>query len=69
LAEASNYFERATLIWVAGGDATAFHLALTYLCVGRMYMLSGNFRDAEAKTTLAEAMFIRTGAASLPMAQ
>jgi hypothetical protein len=69
LAESSDYFERATLIWVAGGDATASHLALTYLCVGRMHMLQGNFREAERNTNLSESIFIRTGAPSLAMAQ
>jgi hypothetical protein len=69
LAESSDYFERATLIWVAGGDATAFHLALTYLCVGRMHMLQGNFHEADKNTALSESMFVRTGAPSLHMAQ
>jgi hypothetical protein len=69
LAESSDYFERATLIWVAGGDTTASHLALTYLSVGRMHMLKGNFREAEKKMTLSESMFVRIGAPSLAMAQ
>ena len=69
LAESSDYFERATLIWVAGGDATASHLALTYLCMGRMHMLRGNFHEAEKNTTLSESMFVRTGAPALAMAQ
>jgi hypothetical protein len=69
LAESRDYFERATLIWIAGGDATAFQLALTYLCVGRMNMLKGNFKEAEKNTTLSESMFVRLGAPSLAMAQ
>jgi hypothetical protein len=69
LAEARDYFERATMIWVAGGDATAFNLALTYLCVGRMHMLRGKFDEAEKNTSHSEAIFVRTGAPSLPMAQ
>jgi hypothetical protein len=69
LAESSDYFERATLIWVAGGDATAFSLALTYLCVGRMYMLQGNFLKAEKNTTDSESIFVRIGAPALAMAQ
>jgi tetratricopeptide (TPR) repeat protein len=69
LAESSDYFERATLIWVAGGDATAYHLALTYLCVGRMHMLQAKFREAEKYMSLSESIFVRLGAPSLPMAQ
>ena len=69
LAESRDYFERATLIWIAGGDATAFQLALTYLCVGRMHMLQGNFRDAEKNTTHSESIFVRIGAPALAMAQ
>jgi tetratricopeptide (TPR) repeat protein len=69
LAESRDYFERATLIWVAGGDATAYQLALTYLCVGRMHMLQGNFREAEKNTALSESMFVRIGAPPLAMAQ
>jgi hypothetical protein len=69
LVESSDYFERATLIWVAGGDATASHLALTYLSVGRMHMLQGNFREAEKNMTLSESIFVRIGAPSHHMAQ
>ena len=69
LAESSDYFERATLIWVNGGDATAFQLALTYLCVGRMHMLKAKFREAEKYMTRSESIFVRIGAPSLAMAQ
>jgi hypothetical protein len=69
LAESRDYFERATPIWIAGGDATASHLALTYLCMGRMHMLQGNFLEAEKNTKNSEAIFIRIGSPSLAMAQ
>jgi hypothetical protein len=69
LAESRDYFRRATLIWVAGGDATGYQLALTYLCVGRMHMLQGNFHEAERNAAISESMFVRIGAPSLPMAQ
>jgi len=69
LAEARDYFERATLIWIAGGDTTAFQLALTCLCVGRMHMLRGNFHEAEKNTARSESMFVRIGAPPFAMAQ
>lgn len=58
--EAIEYFNRATQIWVDGGDATASRLALTYLCVGRVRMLQGNLADAMELTAWSEDLFIRT---------
>jgi tetratricopeptide (TPR) repeat protein len=69
LTEASDYFERATLIYIEGGDKTGFNLARTYLNLGRMHMLSGNFSEAETKIGLAESLYLRTGATALAMAQ
>jgi len=60
LDEAKDYYDRATMIWRAGGDKNASYLALTYLCVGRMHMLRGNLKDAEKWTSQAESLFVRT---------
>ena len=58
--ESQEYFEKASQIWKEGGDATATHLALTYLCMGRMHMLRLDLKEAERMTQLAESLFIRT---------
>lgn len=57
--ESRDYFERASLIWINGGDTTAGFLALTYLCMGRMYMFRYNLKEAERMTQLAESLFVR----------
>lgn len=68
--ESQDYFERASLIWKEGGDATAGHLALTYLCMGRMHMLRLDLKEADRMIQLAESLFVRTvGANKSFMAQ
>lgn len=54
------YFNRAIPIWRDGADSTAQHLALTYLCVGRVYMLQGRLLEALKMTSQADALFLRT---------
>jgi tetratricopeptide (TPR) repeat protein len=58
--EASSYYDKALQIWVEGGDDTASHLALTYLCVGRVHMLCGELKEANKLTSQAEALLLRT---------
>lgn len=58
--DAMACFERATQIWVAGGDATASRLALTYLCIGRVRMLQGKLNEAMELTAWSEDLFTRT---------
>lgn len=58
--EAMERYNRATQIWVDGGDTTASRLALTYLCIGRVRMLQGNLSKAMEQTALSEALFVRT---------
>ena len=69
LAKSRDYFERATAIWKAGGDTTASHLALTYLSVGRMHMLRGDYDEALRMTDLSKSLFLQLEASSLSMAQ
>jgi len=59
LQESQTYFNRASLIWSAGGDKTAHSLALTYLCMGRMHMLRGALQEAERMNRTAETLFVR----------
>jgi hypothetical protein len=60
LEDSMDYFNRAIPIWKAGGDKTATHLALTYLCVGRVHMLQGKLSEAMKWTTQSDAFFVRT---------
>jgi tetratricopeptide (TPR) repeat protein len=60
LEESTDYFTRAIPIWKAGGDETATHLALTYLCMGRVHMFKGEFNEAMKLTSQADALFVRT---------
>jgi tetratricopeptide (TPR) repeat protein len=54
------YFNRAIQIWKVGGDETAEQLALSYLCVGRVYMLQGKLADALKITSQSESLFTGT---------
>ncbi|KAH8752637.1 P-loop containing nucleoside triphosphate hydrolase protein [Hyaloscypha finlandica] len=54
------YFNRAILIWKDGGDETAQQLALSYLCVGRVYMLQGKLANALKMTSQSESLFTGT---------
>lgn len=58
--EAIECYDRATQIWVNGGDATATRLALTYLCIGRVRMLQGKLTEAMELTAWSEDLFVRT---------
>jgi tetratricopeptide (TPR) repeat protein len=69
LTDSRDYFDRAILIWMSGGDTTATHLALTYLSMGRMHMLRGQLDQAQTMIKKAEALFVRTGESALAMAQ
>jgi tetratricopeptide (TPR) repeat protein len=60
LDDSMDYFNRAIKIWRAGGDATATHLALTYLCVNRVYTLQGKLNEAMKMITQSDALFTRT---------
>jgi tetratricopeptide (TPR) repeat protein len=58
--EAIERLNRATQIWLDGGEATASQLALTYLCVGRVRMLQGSLSVALELTERSGDLFIRT---------
>jgi tetratricopeptide (TPR) repeat protein len=58
--DALKCFDLAIPIWKAGGDKTATHLALSYLCVGRVYMLQGKLTDALRMTSQSDSLFMRT---------
>ena len=54
------YFNRAVDIRVEKGDAAASQLALTYLCIGRVYYLRNDFDEAGRWFAQSEALFVRT---------
>jgi tetratricopeptide (TPR) repeat protein len=58
--DALRCFNLAIPIWKAGGDKTATHLALSYLCVGRVYMFQGKLADALRMTSQSDTLFMRT---------
>ncbi|KAH7416710.1 hypothetical protein BKA64DRAFT_701492 [Cadophora sp. MPI-SDFR-AT-0126] len=58
--KAMTSYENALQIWVAGGDETANALAVTYLCMGRVYMLQGKYDEAHAHTTYSSELLGRT---------
>lgn len=58
--QANEYYENALQIWLAGGDDTAFSLAVTYLCMGRLHMLRGKYADAHTYTTYSSELLGRT---------
>jgi tetratricopeptide (TPR) repeat protein len=58
--DALRYFNLAIPIWKAGGDKTATHLALSYLCVGRVYMFQGKLIEALKMTSQSDTLFMRT---------
>jgi hypothetical protein len=57
---ATENYEKAIQIWVAGGDDAADQLALTHLCLGRVHTLRNNIDDAMKSTNLAETLFLHT---------
>jgi hypothetical protein len=61
-AEPSLYIfadRKNVIVWRAGGDASAFNLALTYLSWGRLHMLRGDLKEATRMTSLSESVFVR----------
>jgi hypothetical protein len=58
--DASDYFDRSVKLWMEGGDATAYNLALTYLNVARLQKLRGQLDAAMRTTMLSESLFVRT---------
>jgi tetratricopeptide (TPR) repeat protein len=58
--EAAQYYDQAIEIWVNGGDETSTHLALTYLCVGRDWMLRGVLPEALKYTALSDDLLAQT---------
>ncbi|PMD63260.1 uncharacterized protein K444DRAFT_626991 [Hyaloscypha bicolor E] len=58
--DALRCFNLAIPIWKAGGDKTATHLALSYLCVGRVYMFQGKLTEALRMTSQSDTLFMRT---------
>ncbi|KAH0564815.1 hypothetical protein GP486_001804 [Trichoglossum hirsutum] len=57
--EAMEYYNKATSIYLKGDDKTAFQLALTDLCIGRVYMLQYKFAEARKAIARSEALFVR----------
>ncbi|KAK0125805.1 hypothetical protein ONS95_007437 [Cadophora gregata] len=62
---AEEYYVKAMKLWHLGGDQTAQQLAVTYLCLGRFYMLQGDFPEAIRYTNLSETLFVRTAGPDL----
>jgi tetratricopeptide (TPR) repeat protein len=61
--EAMVYFTKAVNIRRAQGDRAVGKLALTYLCIGRLYYFERKFEDAMKMLADSESLFIRsTGA-------
>ncbi|KAH8602769.1 hypothetical protein B0O99DRAFT_587847 [Bisporella sp. PMI_857] len=58
-AVAEEHYKRASLIWQNGQDETAYQLALTYLCLGRMHILQRELDEADRIVARAEILFIR----------
>jgi tetratricopeptide (TPR) repeat protein len=58
--EASEYFDQSVKLWMEGGEATAFNLALTYLNIARLQKLRGQLDAAMRTTMMSEILFTRT---------
>lgn len=58
--EAIEYFAKAVTIRSAQGDFAAGQLALTYLCMGRLYSFQRKYDEAMRSLANAEALFVRT---------
>ena len=59
LEDSTDYYDQATDIWIKGGDTTASQLALTYLCVGRVFVLQNKLTEARDMVARSEALFVR----------
>lgn len=58
--EAMEYFKKAVDIRRAQGDRAAGQLALTYLCIGRLYYFQRKFEEAMKMLADSEALFVRS---------
>lgn len=61
--EAMDYFTKAITIRIAKGDRSAGQLALTYLCMGRLYYFQKMYDEAKKYLGSSEALFVRTSGA------
>jgi tetratricopeptide (TPR) repeat protein len=61
--EAKKYFEKAIKSRIEQGDSAAFQLALTYLCMGRLYYLWGMHDEARKHISTSDTLFVRTSGA------
>jgi tetratricopeptide (TPR) repeat protein len=61
--EAMEHFTKAVVIRRALGDRAAGQLALTYLCIGRLYYFQQKFEEAMKMLADSEALFVRTSGA------
>jgi tetratricopeptide (TPR) repeat protein len=60
---AMDYFTKAVNIRKVLGDRAAGQLALTYLCIGRLYSFQKKFEEAMKMLAHSEALFVRTSGA------
>jgi tetratricopeptide (TPR) repeat protein len=61
--EAMDYFSKAVAIRSAQGDRAAGQLALTYLCMGRLWYFREIYDEAMKYLASSEALFVRTSGA------
>lgn len=61
--EAMDHFTKAVNIRRDLGDRAAGQLALTYLCIGRLYYFQRKFDEAMKRLAQSEALFVRTSGA------
>jgi hypothetical protein len=70
LPEAMDYYNQAIEIRIRAGDAAANLLAISYLCLSRVYFLQKEYDTAFKILGKSEALFVRTAGAAAPfMAQ
>jgi tetratricopeptide (TPR) repeat protein len=58
--EAMEYYTKAVTIRSSQGDQSAGHLALTYLCIGRLLFFQEKYEEAKKYLANSEALFVRT---------
>ena len=61
--EAMEYFKKAVDIRRAQGDRAVGQLALTYLCIGRLYYFQRKFEEAMKMLADSESLFVRSSGA------
>jgi tetratricopeptide (TPR) repeat protein len=59
LEEAETYYTKAIKSRTEGGDSAAFELALTCLCMARLYYLWGTYDQSKKYLSTAEGLFVR----------